>query len=68
MVVISSALALYAIVRGRRSQPDLKADPAEIVIETDEKDGLMEGQEEQVDPPPLYTEAPAVSRDQATSD
>lgn len=53
MVVISSSLALYGIVRGRRSQPDHKSGPAEIVLEAEEKDGLMEGQEEHVDPPPL---------------
>lgn len=62
MVVISSSLALCAIFRGRRSQPDHKAGPAEIAIEASEKDGLMEGEEEQDEPPPLYTEEPAVSR------
>lgn len=62
MVVISSSLALYGIVRGRRSQPDHKAGPAEIALEAEEKDGLMEDQEEHVDPPPLYTEEVAASR------
>ena len=63
MIVISTSLALYAVVRGRRSQPqpDHKADSTEIAVEADEKEGLMEG-EEHVDAPPSYTDEPAVPR------
>lgn len=63
MFVISTSLALYRIIRGRRSQPSHKAGPTEIVVDAGEKDGLMETQEEEhVDPPPSYTEDPAVPR------
>ncbi|MBE3045388.1 hypothetical protein IMZ48_23125 [Candidatus Bathyarchaeota archaeon] len=63
MIVISSALALYGVIRGHRAQPtpDHKAGPTEIVVEAGEKDGLMEG-EEHVDAPPSYMDEPAVPR------
>lgn len=62
MIVISTSLALYGVIRGRRAQsppqPSHKADPAEIAVEAGEKEGLMEGEEHFV-PPPSYTDESA---------
>ena len=62
MIVISTALALYGVIRGHRVHTfDHKAGPTEIAVEAGEKDGLMEG-EEHVDAPPSYMNEPAVPR------
>lgn len=56
MVVISLSVAVYGAIRGRRSEPDYKAGPGEIVLQAEEKEGLMEGQEEHAEPPPSYSD------------
>ena len=61
MAIGSVVMRIYSFVRGNREQapPSYKACSTEEVAVDEEKDGLIEN-EEQVDPPPSYgEEAPA---------